>query len=69
MRTIPKVVGLLQGRAAVGNLIRNFLSADSAAVAMEYAMLGVVIAVAIIASMSNYAAKLNSLFAYVSNYV
>ncbi len=51
------------------NLIRKFLASDSAAVAMEYVMLGVIIITTIVTGVSYYAAELNTLFGFVANNV
>lgn len=67
LRSIPNVIDPLQGQAAMRKSIKKFLTAYSAAVAMEYALLGLFIATAIVVAISNFAAEVNTLFGYVAN--
>jgi pilus assembly protein Flp/PilA len=51
----------------VQRLIRNFLGDDAATTAMEYALLGVLVAIAIISGMSYVGSQLNQYYLNVAN--
>jgi pilus assembly protein Flp/PilA len=51
----------------VQRLIRNFLADEAASTAMEYALLGVLVAIAVISGMSYVGSQLNQYYLNVAN--